>query len=69
MVTLALHASRCSVGLGQARPWIVQESLREDDEAPGKLLASANVGDVALSSAVTPLLVRHFNVRAAERGG
>ncbi len=67
-VTLALHASRSSVGLGQARPWIAQDSLREADETLGKLLAGANAGDVALSSAVAPLLERRFDVRASARG-
>jgi len=67
-VAIALHASRCSVGVGQARPWIAQDALREADETLGKLLASANPGDVALSSAVAPLLARRFNVRAADRG-
>jgi DNA-binding NtrC family response regulator len=68
-VTLALHASRCSVGLGQARPWLAQDSLREADEALGKLLVGARPGDVALSPAVAPLLARRFDVRAADRGG
>jgi hypothetical protein len=67
-VTLALHTSRCSVGLGQARPWLAPECLREAGEALAKLLIEASPGDVALSPAVAPLLARRFEVRSGGRG-
>jgi DNA-binding NtrC family response regulator len=68
-VTLALHVSRCSVGLGQGRSWLSQHCLREADETLGKLITDTRPGDVALSSAVAPLLARRFDVRAFDRGG
>jgi two-component system, NtrC family, response regulator AtoC len=67
-VTLALHASRCAVGLGQARPWPDQESLRAADEELGKLVAATRPGDTALSSTVAPLLARRFHIRAPATG-
>jgi DNA-binding NtrC family response regulator len=62
-VTLALHASRCSVGTGNDRPWPSQTCAREADEALGTLMDSTAPGQVALSATVAPLLARRFDVR------
>ena len=69
VVRIALHASRCAVGLGQTPPSPAHDAVREADETLRRLLAGTDGGDVALSSAVAPLLGRRFSVRPVDPGG
>lgn len=69
VVSVALHFSRCSVGVGPMRPWPSQDCLREATDTLSKLIADTQPGAVTLSPSVAPLLVRRFDVQTLRSGG